>query len=472
MDTLIIGSGLSAVAVYKALTDLDENQKIYIIDTNIRHKNNSDHLARTNAQKSLFGSDHMYEQIKFDGKASKSLSFSHAAGGLSTVWGAGIRLWDPPIINEINIPSNKFYAAAKNLLSEIPYFGSNQTLNIPLHIPVDPINAPYESSSFSISPPNHRGKLVNFFETPLAVYTRGMNSCVGCGLCITGCPYGSIFNAGDFFDGLMVEKKITRIQGKVKYLNEILDKVQVNFENKSSRMEVRTFDKVIVCAGAIGTPIILMASDLVGKEIVVKDSQVFYFIGVYRRKKSNSTFKFSLSQKTITDSRNFSASIYECNSEVRLRISNSISQYLFGIKVKLPKFLDNYLFLGIGFLDSDLSGKINLRYDKDGVLKINSSLNSKTTESVKDAVKRIAEKLRQNRLRVIPWLTVTPPVGAGFHSGAGLPSNSEYVDELGRVKGSERIRIGDVGLLPKIFAGSHTFNSMSLNYALIMQEKL
>ena len=72
---------------------------------------------------------------------------------------------------------------------------------------------------------------------------------------------------------------------------------------------------------------------------------------------------------------------------------------------------------------------------------------------------------------MVPWLTITPPVGAGFHSGAALPINTEFVDELGQIRGSEKISIGDVGLLPKIYAGSHTFNSMALNYAIITKDK-
>jgi hypothetical protein len=472
MSSLIIGSGLSALAVYRALADSGKgNEEIYLIDTNTRHRINSDGLAKSNAQKSLFGSDHMYEKIKFDGEDSNSLSFSHAAGGLSTVWGGGIRLWDPSIINELNVPSDKFYVSAKNLLEDIPYFGDSESLNFPPNVPIDQINSPYGSSSLSGALPSQRSIQIDFIDTPLAVSTRGINSCVGCGQCLTGCPYGSIFNAGNYFDKLFIKKKINRIQGEVKYLNQVHETVEVTFENESSQTEIRRFDNVIVCAGAIGTPIILMNSGLVGKELVVKDSQVFYFVGIYRRAKNKSTFKFSLSQKTVTDVRNFSASIYECNSDVRLRISNSISKKLFGLNLRVPKFIDNFLFLGIGFLDSDLSGSINLKYDEEDELSINTNLNFNTAKSVKDAVAKIAFNLRKNKLWVIPWLTITPPVGAGFHSGAALPTDSEFVDEIGQIKGSNKIRVGDVGLLPKIFAGSHTFNSMALNYTLLMKDK-
>jgi ferredoxin len=260
MDTLIIGSGLSALAIYKALADLGEGDEIYLIDTNTRHKNTPEKLSSGSAQKNLFGSGHMYETIMFDGSESSSLSFSRAAGGLSTVWGAGIRLWDPSIIKELHVGSDKFYVSAKHLLSEVPYFGDNESLNIPLHIPVDQISPPYQSKSFSRTVRNQLDDQVKYFDTPLAVSTQGANSCVGCGLCLTGCPYGSIFNAANYFDRLLIEQKLNRIQGKVSQLNQVHDRVEVTFENESLHKEVRIFDRAIVCAGAIGTPIILMKS--------------------------------------------------------------------------------------------------------------------------------------------------------------------------------------------------------------------
>jgi hypothetical protein len=128
--------------------------------------------------------------------------------------------------------------------------------------------------------------------------------------------------------------------------------------------------------------------------------------------------------------------------------------------------------LGIGFLDSDKSGRIEIELEDSGVLKASTHENSNTRATIKQSLKAISQILRKLNLWVLPWLTTTPPVGAGFHSGASLPINSEFIDEIGQLRKAKNIKIGDASLLPKIFAGSHTFNSMVLNHSLIVNKRI
>jgi ferredoxin len=294
---------------------------------------------------------------------------------------------------------------------------------------------------------------------------------VGCGLCLTGCPYGAIFNSSEFFDKLVHHKKITRIQGKVVQLRQIEDGVKVNYENRLNQIETKEFSHVYVCAGAVGTPIILLRSKLIGTKVSVKDSQVFYFIGFYKPKSQKSELKFSLSRKTITKPNEFSASLYDCNAEVRIRLSEEISRKLLGLRIKLPKFLDRCIFLGIGFLDSDLSGHFEVQVLESGQVKLLPFKNPVTVKSVKKSMRDISKHLRAKSFWVIPWLTNMPPIGAGYHSGASLPIDSQFIDELGRLRTARNVTIADPSLLPKIFAGSHTFNSMAFVHSLIVNKK-
>jgi ferredoxin len=471
MTTLIIGSGLSALAVVKALSD-STDEKIYLIDANLRHQIQDKGPIGVSAKKTLFGSSHMYEETEFTLPAVSSLSLSYAAGGLSTVWGAGIRLWDKSSVLEITENTDNFYKSAKLLLDVVPYFGNNETMNIPLDTPITSIDAPYDENSFFDVIDGNPNLNTKIFQTPLAVRTTGFNSCVGCGLCLTGCPYGSIFSSIEYIDDCVKKEKVVRIQGKVFSLKQLIAGVEVSYKNELNQSDIVVVDQVYMCAGAIGTPAILMQSNLLGSKIEIKDSQVFYFVGLYRRKAKNPENKFSLSRKTITDPNHFSASLYECNSEVRARLSAVISEKLFGLRVRIPKTLDRYLFLGIGFLDSEKSGQIEMKISDSNEIGITTSRNSKTSVTVKQSMKIIAKYLRKSRLWVLPVFTQTPPVGAGFHSGASLPIDSQYVDELGRLRLAKSIKIADVSLLPKIFVGSHTFNSMALNHSLIVNKKL
>lgn len=470
MTTLIIGSGLSALAVFKALSSAT-SAEVEIIDTNYRHTVSTKNSLQASALKTLFGSSHMYEKTQSEKNVVSTLSFSYAAGGFSTVWGAGIRLWDASSLSEITKSTDAFYESARILLEDVPYFGTNQTMNIPLAIPISPVMAPYTGRLIPDSNKHTQEHNLKIFQTPLAVKTTGFNACVGCGMCLKGCPYGSIFNTSEFFDNLVSNGAIKRIHGKVVQLKELENNVEVKYKNDLGETTTKLYEEVYLCAGAIGTPAILLQSNLVGKELEVKDSQVFYFIGLYRRKIKKPKYKFSLSRETITDVNQFSASLYECNSEVRNRLSLEISKKLFGLRVRLPRIIDRYIFLGIGFLDSDKSGHINLKLNSLNKLTTSITENSETREAVIKSIKVISRSLRKYNLWVLPWLTTSPPVGAGFHSGASLPIDSEFVDSVGQLRNSQRIKIGDASLLPKIFAGSHTFNSMTFNHSLIVNKK-
>ncbi len=471
MRILIVGSGLSAMAAHAAISDTKKTDaEITVIDVNSRYVNQAKRSATSSAKKTYFGSDHMYSKFHSMNSVVEDQPLSYAAGGFSTVWGAGIRLWDRSLLEENFANLEDFYRSAEVLLSKIPYIGDKETLNLPKNFHVDGNSLKEQPNTFEAIDRQNDISGIHTFVTPLAVTTSGTKACVGCGLCLSGCPYGSIFSSTQYFDDLLLRGRINRIQGRVEILSQVGDKVEVQYRNSSGETNLSIFDRVYVSAGALGTPIILMQSGLTPLNLQIKDSQVFYFIGLYKRPKKISDVKFSLSQMTITDIRNYSASLYECNVDVRNRIASLIKDKCFGLKIPVPRFLDRYLFLGIGFLDSDHSGSIQLfRGHKDEVV-IEKQNNPKTAKSVRKAIRSIKNRLRRDRFWVIGRLTQTPPVGAGFHLGAGLPLGSEHVAENGTLRNAKGVYIADVSLLPKIYAGSHTFNSMSLNHQIIMRD--
>ena len=347
MSILIVGSGLSALAVHKGLIDSGIPEKeIFLIDTNLRHRSSDRMHKISSAKKTLFGSDHMYEEIVDEKQHIHSLSLSRAAGGLSTVWGAGIRLWNREIVGALTDSVTDFYKNSLEILKVIPHFGDNTTLNIPNEYFVEKKVAPYRDNPFFRLLEISKDTGLLTFETPLAVVNTGHNACVACGMCLTGCPYSSIFNSNHYFDPLTMQHQLNRINGRVMSLSQQGKLVKVTYCNQRDEIVEENFGDVYLCTGALATPEILMRSDLIRRKIDVRDSQVFYFIGLYRRKKRRQTSEaFSLSQMTVTDDEIFSASLYACNSEIRNRISNTISTKLFGTRVKLPKMLDRFLFL-------------------------------------------------------------------------------------------------------------------------------
>jgi hypothetical protein len=202
----------------------------------------------------------------------------------------------------------------------------------------------------------------------------------------------------------------------------------------------------------------------------VKDSQVFYFSGIFRKGKAIQGKQFALSQITLSKKDKFSASLYECNEDVRSRFTQLAAQKLFGVKIPLPRILDKFLFVGIGFLPSKVSGELELTMEMPNRIQISEKFGKYTFREVRESLKIITKVLRSHHLFVFPKRIIPQP-GAGFHSGGGLSLNSEYVDSNGLLRSDSRIRIADTSILPEIVAGSHTFTSMVLNATLITRAK-
>jgi ferredoxin len=398
-----------------------------------------------------------------------------AHGGLSTVWGAGVRLWSEGSIDRLGVDSNWIYAEARDLLSKMKYSGSNETLNFPERYSVEEKSTPPGLDLYTqIKSQNLRSK-VKVFATPLAVSIEGENSCRGCGRCLSGCPYNSIFDSGLYFDQIFQREKVKSIVGVVDTLTESNGLVEVKYSAPNGTVENLVFDEVYLCAGAIGTPAILMRSGYLSTTIEVADSQVFYFIGL---KKPSRTSKknFALSQATLTsDETNllkFSASLYLSNKDVRERISNLIASKLFGLRIAIPSFIDRFIFLGIGFLDSNHSGQMVLNRDKmTNELTVSVQSNPNSKHFVAQAVKSISRRLRSSGLFVLSGMVITPDPGEGFHSGASLPLGGKHVNHSGELRGAEHIHVSDVSTLPFIEPGAHTLTSMAFNSAVIKSSK-
>ena len=473
MKIAIVGSGLSSWAVYKSLLKTISNgDSVTIIDPNYRFKEPFTKGELLTGQKTKFGSSHMYTNRDSQIISSEQTNYTMANGGFSTVWGAGIRLWGEEWIDQMTANRADLYKAAAFLLQGIPYSGNNETLNIPLNVRTPDRPRPPGSDHFDFLFQSSRSHKVQIFPTPLAIDVKGDAYCRGCGECLRGCPYGSIFDAGVAFDFSLAEKKLKRLKGIVQKLLPVDSRIAVEFTNEGGDLCHQEFDVIYLCAGPIGSPSILMRSGLIPREVAVLDSQAFYFIGFQWPKKRRSSKAFALSQATICaesgSDLEFSASLYESNGDTRKRISVLLSKKLFGLKFPLPKMLDAFLFFGIATLDSSKSGKINLTLQNDSNVLVEPIANPKTAFEIKRSIRLISKTLRKYGLFVLPRIWIAPPPGGGFHSGGSLPLNSEYVDHVGSLRAHPTIHIADASLLPFLKPGAHTFTSMSLNASLIL----
>ena len=465
-----MGTGLSSWAVYRSLSKSHPEASITLIDAGKRFtKKKTNDLQ--NAEKDKFGSIHMYETSGSGISFKKRSNYSLAHGGLSTVWGAGIRLWSEKSLELIPLEIGSIYEQARELLLGIPYSGDGESLNFPPGYLIDANPLPPGSILFSAIKSENSNSGVNAYRPALAVSTKDQDACRGCGECLKGCPYNSIFDSGLEFDDIIDNGQIQHIIGIVESVTEHENKVMVTYKVDGSLLQNQNeFDEVYLCAGAIGTPAILMRSGYLPNEIRVADSQAFYFIGL-KIPKLDLNQRFALAQANLVSEgkspTQFSASLYLSNEQVRARISKLISTKLFGMRIRIPKLVDRFLFLGIGFLDSEDSGYIILNSYKSGSISASPVRNPNSKKTVSQAMKNISKRLRRSGLIVIPKLSILPEPGAGFHSGAALALGEKYTDGNGLLRGYEHIHVADVSLLPCIKAGSHTFTSMAVNAAVI-----
>jgi len=465
----IIGTGPSSWSVFHALSAHPNSCELTIIDAGKRFASCSTTNFKS-GQKGKFGSSHMYDTVGSKLSFSGQSNFSLAHGGLSTVWGAGIRLWSEDSISCLGVEVDKFYGEAKELLTRMEYSGDRETLNFPENYLIESKRLPPGTYLANLFLMKKSEDAIKVFPTPLAVSTEGSNSCRGCGQCLSGCPYGSIFDSGIEFDRRYSKQEFKYLTGVVEAVTEVSESVAVRLMKTNGEQATIHFDDVYLCAGAIGTPAILMQSGFLRPYVEVADSQVFYFMGL-KVPHAVKEKQFALSQATLEaskDSNNpFSASLYLCNEEVRERISNLIATKMYGLRVVVPSFVDRFLFLGIGFLDSKNSGKILLNRNSENRVSVSTDLNPRSRILVMQALKIIARYLRKNGLLVFSRMAIIPKPGEGFHSGASLTLGGEYVDETGLLRGTKHIHVSDVSLLPFIKPGAHTFTSMALNAALI-----
>lgn len=468
MKILIVGTGLSAYAIYCALKDsgAHSDNDIFVVDVNKRFFFDKSVGLAAAAHKTSFGSTHMYASLNNPEIPESLFNLSYSAGGLSSVWGAGIRLWDKNQISTFVDDVGTFYENAKSLLNHFRYLGTQRELNLPAEYFQEKSSSGLDFNNFGHDEDIFSDDF-SYFNTPLAVDLAGSNACRYCGRCLSGCPYGSILDTSVAFDRLLINQEIERIIGQVIRFEQRESKVIVEIKTQEDCVETFNFDRIYLCAGAIGTPKILLQSEILQKAEIL-DSQVFYFAGIHKAKQIDGK-AFALSQKTITDHKTYSASLYTCNEEVRNRISSMLLKRLFHFRVSLPKFLDRILFLGIGFMDSDLSGSSCISLNSEESINVELKNQERPNKSVRIAMRKIRRQLLHLKLFVLPFRMI-PPIGSGFHSGGSTYNLSGVLNENGSLIHAPGVFVSDTSALPKIFPGSHTFNSMVYSYTKVKNQ--
>jgi hypothetical protein len=462
---VVVGSGPTAYAAVSALIELDRHP--VVIDFGLSPRFGSSRIERISSVASK--SDGMRSRV-FDYPKSlissvdgDHLPVSSARGGLSNIWGAGILVRSENEMTKFGPVWPELDSAYKSLLKLIPHVGINDQTSK---------RFPWDCGG-NIAPQSMRyAKAVQNMQKidtdvligwPRIALKNDQNDCTRCGSCLHGCPNNLFFNSRLAIEKYALNGQCSFADGPVLSIEHLNSCVQIRTPN-----ETISGDRVYLAAGPIGTPALIQRSGLGPKEVVVKDSAVFYCGFINRMKTNDDESEFTSSHLVAyadkPGEKDFQLAIYESNVEYISRLSSVVRLPVNLIKV--PKFVVNRINAGIGFLDSSVSGNLIVRY-VNGRSIVTRNQPQDLHKRARLIVRKVSNTTKRFGVHSIPNFVLVPPVGSGYHSGASLPIGGDLIEFSGNIRGNPRVFIVDATSLPEINAGSHTFTAMANAFRIV-----
>ena len=462
IEDLIIGSGPTAWAAARGI--ISRGGQPVIIDFGQRPNVSKPSIKGSSAlavkgdseREFLFG----YPKSIVSSTDGRHLPISSARGGLSKIWGAGILMRSQAELNELSQIYDDIRLGYEALYQLLPSTGiadqTSRRFPLPKTDGKSPTSKRYEGLVESLQDKDS-DVLVGYPRMAMKVAS---GACVRCGSCLTGCPESLFFSADLFFREMEFLRECIFIEGPA-----------IKIEGGDSHSTISTpretlkAKRVYLAAGPVATPAILQRSDLAPSTMTVQDSAVFYSSLVnfmpYSGDEDQFTSAHAVFFSTINGAEDFQAAAYESNDEYTQRLASSIPKL--GRYLRSPKAVIKRINPIIGFLDSSVSGHLELNYYGDRTW-VTRHKNSQTRVAANEAIRRIDRYLKSSGVRALRGLAFVPSPGSGYHSGAAMPMGGNYVDYSGRLIQAGSIQIVDATSLPKIPAGSHTFTAMANAY--------
>ena len=437
--------------------------------------------------KLVFGSDFPYreteEKIPWRNHGT-GLKPSLALGGLSNVWGAAmlphrdsdISGW--PVKNEDLAPHYRAVteftglAARRDDLEEL----------FPLHCEHPGSLQSSRQADLLFGNLNRhrdalRGRGWHFGRARVAVRAAGNShggGCVHCGLCMSGCPYGCIYNAAETVRKLRMEKNFSYQRDViVTKLRETLEKVFIEGFHRQTRAPL-TFEagRVHLAAGVIPTAQIFLRSQIAfDRPLTLRDSQYFLFpILLARRTRDvQAEALYTLSQLFIElnisriSRRSVHLQIYTYSDIIGQAVRKSL-----GPLKLFARHLEERMVIVQGFLHSDDSGTMTMTLKRAGekdFLQLDAQPNPEARRTVKKVLRELLGQTRRLGGIVVPPMLQLAEPGRSFHCGGSLPMRALpgtfESDRLGRPHGWTRVHAVDASVLPSIPATTITFSVMA-----------
>jgi choline dehydrogenase-like flavoprotein len=415
-------------------------------------------------RKRYFGSDYVYAGAG-EGVAGDGPTPSRAFGGYSSIWGAAVAEPHAADLGEWPAECRPDAGRIARIRRGLPASGNGTT------IPYGPQMAALQRDA-ACAPATDA--IVTVAGLAVAAATGDVDhpvACNGCGMCLSGCPYGSIFSTIGAFERLERAGRIRIRRGvRVVALRENDRGLRIEgIDLQSGGSYAENFDSVFLAAGAIASTRIVMRSlDLFGSDVELLDSQKI-LLPILRR----SAPADALARTGPTLAGLFvelpPGPVSPFWTHMQITGVNPMLLAHLGIgpdphrgawrKALLAPLLAR-LMVGWAGLHSDLSGRLVLRLDANGpggdTLHVAARRRGPTKAAAAAAVRALRAALRPTGSHVPPfgWRIARP--GEGNHVGGSLPMRVGPArqrlssDPLGRPQGFRRLHVVDASGFPSI----------------------
>ena len=302
------------------------------------------------------------------------------------------------------------------------------------------------------------------------------NNCNGCGYCMFGCPQDSIFNSESIVANLRTNERFSYLPGfEAIELQESSDSASVVARRQEDSALCRfSADKVIVAAGAVATPVLLLRSHPALGELLVRDSQYFLLPLLWLRKapsrvqqgRALSEIFIELDDLSVSEHR-IHTQLYTYTRLYREKITRINRFAAAPLLAHLADMAARHLMLAQSYLHSDDSGAIAVSLKGPGRTPfIEDRPNTRTSMVLRRLRKRLKLVLSRSGLFPLAFLAEQAEIGRSYHLGASVPmartlERANESDMLGRPFGWSSIHIVDSSVLPTIPSTAPTLTIMA-----------
>jgi choline dehydrogenase-like flavoprotein len=417
-------------------------------------------------RKLVFGSDYIYggePEASIASPAAKAV-MSLAKGGFGNAWGAAVLPADPAdLTSDWPREAARLEEHYRAVFRWLPlsagegdalgrHFPTYRESSAPLTMPRQA--APFMQALDRLSRPDIAHGLAR-----LAVHAEGPLGCRRCGLCLSGCVYGSIFNPGDAVDALSRAGQLDYRPGHVvERLAETGDAVTVTVRRGETR-ENLAFSQVFVAFGAVSTTRLMLASlNAYGARISLADSQKFLL----------PLFRLKGAAYDLEDTHSLAAMFVEtrvpelAGNWMHMQIS-AISDFVLRRlgadrsafrRIVLAPALRRML-IAWGSLHSAHSARLEVWLRPDGQLDAQEADVRRAQANVRKGLSHFNRLVRASGTWGPSPLVTYSGVGSGNHTGASFPMREApgavfESDTLGRPTGWSRTHLVDAASMPSI----------------------